>query len=100
MEQQDDILFCFLRSSATDASITPMHISLFLAMYGLYRENHNNNPFNVNRRVLMKTSKIHALATYHKCIKYLVQSGYIKYRPSYNPFNGSEVELLPTFINI
>lgn len=97
MEQQDNILFCFLKSSLNDERITPMHISLFLAIYKLFWENHCNSPFNVSRRVLMKTSKIQALATYHKCMKDLIQAGHILYTPSYNSYTGSEVEFLNKF---
>lgn len=41
----------------------------------------------------MKVSKISAKATYHKCMKDLHDFGYLKYKPSYNPFKGSLVYL-------
>jgi hypothetical protein len=43
---------------------------------------------------MMKISKICANATYHKVMKDLHNYGFIRYKPSYNPFRGSEVELL------
>jgi len=43
---------------------------------------------------MMKVSKICANATYHKVMKDLHNYGFIVYKPSYNPFRGSEVELV------
>lgn len=43
---------------------------------------------------MMVVSKIQAKATYHKVIKELHEFGFIVYKPSYNPFRGSEVELV------
>ena len=41
----------------------------------------------------MRISKISSKATYHKCLKILHNSSYIKYEPSHNPFRGSHVIL-------
>jgi hypothetical protein len=43
---------------------------------------------------MMVVSKIQAKATYHKVIKELHEYGFIVYKPSYNPFRGSEVQLV------
>ena len=42
----------------------------------------------------MKFSRIHSKSTYHKAISELVDMGYILYRPSYHPMEGSKVTLL------
>ena len=42
----------------------------------------------------MEVAKISGLATYHKCMKDLVEFGYIQYDPSYNPAVNSQVRLL------
>jgi hypothetical protein len=39
----------------------------------------------------METSKIRAKATYHKCINELQEFGYIIYKPSFNPYRGTEI---------
>ena len=41
----------------------------------------------------MKIAKIGGIATYHKCMKDLVSSGYILYQPSFHPGLGSLVDL-------
>lgn len=66
-----------------DHRIGPTHISLYMAIFQLYNMNGFINPVRINRASLMKLSKISGLATYHKCIKELVEFRYIDYQPSY-----------------
>jgi hypothetical protein len=42
----------------------------------------------------MRISKISSKATYHKCIKELIEKGYIIYNPSFNPYKSSTVEII------
>lgn len=42
----------------------------------------------------MKHSAIQAFATYHRCMKDLVNDGHIEYQPSYHPHLASQVTLL------
>jgi hypothetical protein len=42
----------------------------------------------------MKLSRIQSKSTYHKAISELVDLGYISYRPSFHPKEGSEITLL------
>ena len=47
-------------------------------------------------------SGIRSRTTYHKAMCHLKDLGYVKYRPSYHPVEGSEVSLLgvaPIFAN-
>lgn len=48
---------------------------------------------------MMTTAKIKSKATYHKCIKELQDKKYITYKPSFNPYAGSEVTLPDLAIN-
>ena len=41
----------------------------------------------------MRFSRIKSVSTYHKNIKELKESGFIKYKPSWHPKLGSEVML-------
>jgi hypothetical protein len=41
----------------------------------------------------MRLSHIRSIATYHKVIKELHAFGYIIYKPSYRPKNGSTISL-------
>ncbi|MBL7934893.1 MAG: hypothetical protein JNM51_03695 [Bacteroidia bacterium] len=77
-----------------DNRIHPSHISLYFTLLSLWHENKLQNPINISRKEILANSKIKSNATYHKCIKELNDFGYIKYDPSYNPFNGSLITIL------
>jgi hypothetical protein len=53
------------------------------------------NPISIFSRDLMKQAKISAIGTYYKCISDLKSGGYIRYTPSYNPFLGSLIYIIP-----
>lgn len=72
-------------------SLNPTHISLYMALFQFWNFNRFKNPINISRDEVMRISKIHSKATYHKCIKDLHSLGYFDYQPSYNPFQGSQV---------
>jgi len=68
----------FVEKVKDDPRIGPWHISLFAAIVvrpccnGFYR---------VGRRGLVKTSKIRGKTTYYKCLRELVEYGYLEYWP-------------------
>ncbi len=74
-----------------DEQIKPTHISVYMALLQLYILNSYINPIHIYRKEVMHFSKINSIATYHKCMKHLHQKGYIKYKPSYNPYKSSMV---------
>jgi hypothetical protein len=76
---------------ASEETIYPTHISLYLALFQSWNVNRFKNPIAISRDEMMKTSRIASKATYHKCIKELQNMGFIDYLPSYNPYSGSEV---------
>src|SRR5690606_17137147 len=78
---------------ASEETIYPTHISLYLALFQSWNVNRFKNPIAISRDEMMKTSRIASKATYHKCIKELQSMGFIDYLPSYNPYSGSEVIL-------
>ena len=78
---------------ATEETIYPTHISLYLALFQSWNINRFKNPITISRDEMMKASRIASKATYHKCIKELQSLGFIDYIPSYNPYSGSEVIL-------
>jgi hypothetical protein len=87
-------LSAFFDRIAVDERIHPTHISLYMALFQFWNHNRFQNPISISRTEMMVVSKIQAKATYHKVIKELHEFGLIVYRPSYNPFRGSEVELV------
>ncbi|STD01233.1 hypothetical protein [Chryseobacterium carnipullorum] len=84
----------FYGKVAQDNMLNPTHISLYLALFQFWNFNRFRNPVSISRDEVMRISKIHSKATYHKCLKNLHSSGYIDYQPSYNPFKGSQVVML------
>lgn len=85
------ILYDFMNLVKDDPRIGPSHISLYLAIVGCYKEQEFQLPVTVFSKNLMKQAKISATGTYHRCMRDLVDSGYINYIPSYNPVLGSLV---------
>ncbi len=83
----------FFNKSNQDHSINPTHISLYLALFQRWNLNRFKNPIIISRGEMMVTSKIKSKATYHKCMRELHEKKYIVYKPSFNPYEGSEVIL-------
>jgi hypothetical protein len=83
-------LFDFLAVAAEDVRISPVHISLYLAILHYYKKQDFKIPVSVYSRELMKQAKI-STNTYHKCIIELHNYGFVRYVPSFNPMLGSLV---------
>ena len=76
-----------------DNRISPVHISLFMAIMQHWNNNNGKSPVCVFSKDLMRLAKISGVATYHRSIKELHEYGYIKYEPSFNHFTGSLIFL-------
>ncbi|MHB1179566.1 MAG: hypothetical protein ACYCZO_14700 [Daejeonella sp.] len=88
-----NILSRFLGKAAHDSRLLPTHISLYIAMMSMWEQNSFSIPFRITRKELMRLSKLASTATYHKCLKELVNYGYVIYEPSYNHYLGSRIYL-------
>lgn len=84
-------LSAFYEKILADARIGTTHISLFMAFYQLWNLGGRRSPVLIKRRQVMELAKISSSATYHKCLKHLVQYGYVHYFPCSNPANKSEI---------
>lgn len=84
----------FLKRAACDSRLLPSHISLFMAIFYSSHEHKPESSFQITRKKLMRFSRIRSIATYHKCIRDLVNYGYIIYQPSYDPYRASTVSLI------
>jgi len=89
-------LSAFLNKASLNERLSATHISLYAAIYSLWEQSKFNPTFRISRRELMGLSKLASTATYHKCLKDLVDLGYLKYEPSYNHYKGSQVQLTGT----
>ena len=83
----------FFEKVSADYDLNPTHISLYMAIFQLWNQNRFQNPISISRDELMRISKISSTATYHKCMKDLTERGYVIYKPSFNPFKGSILEV-------
>ena len=84
----------FFEKVSIDFELNPTHISLYMAVFQLWNQNRFQNPIGISRDELMRISKIASTATYHKCMKELAEKGYVKYKPSFNPFKGSTLDVI------
>lgn len=87
-------LASFLKVASKNKCFHQSHFSLYSAILMCYTNSLCQNPFRVSRRELMEYSAIQAFATYHRCMKDLVNDGHIEYQPSYHPHLASQVTLL------
>ena len=86
-------LSCFLYAVREDSRISPVHISLFIAIMQCWNDSKFSNPISVFTKTLMQLAKISGSATYYKTIKELSEYGYIRYKPSHDHFNRSLIYL-------
>lgn len=84
----------FFEQIFKDDNLNPSHISLYIALFQIWSTKRFQNPFRIYRQDVMKLSKIKSIATYHKCISELRDSGFIAYSPSYNSYHGTFVEII------
>lgn len=83
----------FLNKAKKDVRLLPSHISIYVAVVSLWSNSNIKNVFRIIRKDIMVLSHINSIATYHKCIRQLEDFGYIKYRSSYNSYEGCTIEL-------
>jgi hypothetical protein len=84
----------FLEAIREDVRITPVHISLFLAIVSYRGSGRAGDKVHAFSHDLMPAAKISSARTYHRCIRELHDFGYIQYTPSFDRFQGSEILLL------
>ena len=88
---KEDILNQFLLSVSGNPKILASHISLFNAILSFKQK--DKRICNVSRSKLMALSKLASTATYHKCLKDLIEFEFIEYRPTYHPNCGSVIKI-------
>lgn len=83
----------FLRFNSDDR-LNSTHVSLYMALFQEWNQNHFPKKMFINRGEIMKRSKLGSTSTYHRCIRELHTWEYMKYHPSKNPFKGSGIEMI------
>ena len=84
----------FIKNGDKDRRLTPIHISLYTALFYCWWLNDYAAFFQISRRVVMSLALIKSTATYHKCVSEMAAFGYIEYIPTYHPSMGSRVRLI------
>jgi hypothetical protein len=77
-----------------DARIGATHVSVYCSLLYICYGNSLKNPFPIKRKEVMIRAKIHSRHTYNICMNQLADYGYIKYLPSSNPAEKSQVYLV------
>ncbi|OMP78202.1 hypothetical protein BW716_15615 [[Flexibacter] sp. ATCC 35208] len=70
-------------------------ISLYLALFQIWNNQHFRNRFPIIREEVMLLSRIGSRNTYTNCLKWLHTCGYIIYQPSNRPYVPSLVSIVP-----
>ncbi|RYZ63108.1 MAG: hypothetical protein EOO14_00260 [Chitinophagaceae bacterium] len=84
-------LSLFYQAILLDSRIGITHISLYVALYQLWEWKGFQKPLRVKRSEVMELAKISSSATYHKCLRQLIEYGFITYYPCSDPARKSEV---------
>jgi hypothetical protein len=84
----------FMKNGDKDRRLTPIHISLYTALFYYWRLNDYASSFRISRKAVMSLALIKSTATYHKCVSEMAAFGYIEYIPTYHPLMGSKVRLI------
>jgi len=77
-----------------DPRVTVWHISLYVAMLILWQQAGFQKQVKISRKKLMSKAHFGSITTYHKCISQLCDFGYILYRPTYDCYAGSVIEII------
>lgn len=88
-------LYAFLREVEQNEKLLPTHISLYLALFQLWRHHHFQNPIPATRTELMRISKISSRTTYQRCVKDLENMKWLTYTSSHSIYKGSLFWFLP-----
>jgi hypothetical protein len=81
-------LLSFLSTAENDPRLSPVHISLYLALFHRWCQL-GSDPISFSRPEIMRAAKISSRATYHRCMRELHDYRYIRYIPSHHPVLGS-----------
>ncbi len=77
-----------------DNRVTVWHISLYMSILNLWSQEGYKNQVKIKRENLMMLAHFKSITTYHKCINQLQEFGYINYKPTYDYYDGSAVEVV------
>ncbi|HZY82263.1 MAG TPA: hypothetical protein VFE50_22210 [Cyclobacteriaceae bacterium] len=90
MENQQQ-LSQFINCIVSDRRLKRRHLAMLIALCDMWIANSFHKSYHISRRRLMSSAKIRAQGTYQKVIRELQSLGYVEYKPSYHPKEGSTI---------
>jgi hypothetical protein len=94
MVQETSLFFHLYSTIRKDTRVTVWHISMYTYILMLWRDNGYQKRLKITRKQLMTGAHFSSITTYHKCINRLRELNYITYLPTYDSYQGSEIELI------
>ncbi|MCX2583955.1 hypothetical protein [Pedobacter sp. MR22-3] len=92
-EENAGLLARYIELMSGDPKIKAIHMAIIMAIFHIAIETSCFRTVQISRRQVMGISHIKSIATYHRYLKELVLTGYLKYEPSYHPKIGSKAVL-------
>lgn len=89
----------FMQVASDSPFMSPAHISLFVALYQMWKGSGSPLSFEISTAEVMRTAKISGKATYYKCLHELISAGCINYRPEHYPGKRSKISIVPLRIS-
>ena len=90
MEDQKKLLQ-FINYIVSDRRLKRRHLAMLIALCDVWIANQYQASYHISRSRLMRSAKIKAQGTYQKVIRELQDLGYVEYKPSYHPKEGSTI---------
>jgi hypothetical protein len=85
------VIASFMEEVQEDPRISPVHISLFMAILHRWAAQGGDGPVFFKARLLMPAAKIGGRALFCRTIRQLHAYGYLRYEPSFKPDEPSKV---------
>jgi hypothetical protein len=85
------VIASFMEEVQEDPRISPVHISLYLAIVQRWAAQGGDGPVSFKARLLMPVAKIGGRALFCRTIRQLHEYGYLRYEPSFKPDEPSKV---------
>jgi hypothetical protein len=87
------VISSFMEEVQDDPRISPVHISLYVAIVTRWAGQGGSSPVRFKARGLMPAAKIGGRALFCRAIRELHEYGYLRYEPSFKPDEPSKVWL-------
>ena len=81
----------YIKRITADSRVNTSHLSIYMALLTCWQNQNCHGEFTISRKEIMRLSKIAGISTYHRCMKQMIEYGYVIYQPEYDSYKGSRV---------